>query len=75
MAVKRIAFDTIEVNAMLEALEAYLQQLELLGYSSLNSNVIANTSVAHQLASDLYSKLSRYQRKMESEDRIHAARD
>lgn len=75
MAVKRIAFDTFEVNIMLDALEAHLQQLERLGYSSLNPDVILDASIAHQLVSDLHSKLSRYQRKMESEDRMNASRD
>ena len=74
MAVKRIAFDGVEVNIMLDALKVYSEQLEQLENSLLNPDIILDISISRQYVSDLYGKLSRYRRKMESEDRISASR-
>lgn len=73
---KRIEFSTDEVKTMLEALEIRLDRLEQLNYSAaLGSSVHNLYTKEHDKVSALYSRLSRYRRVMESEDRRYAACD
>lgn len=73
---KRIEFSTDEVRSMLDALETRLDRLEQLNHSAAVGSSVRNLYESeHEKVNTLYSRLFRYCRKMESEDRIRASRD
>lgn len=74
--VKRIAFNTDEVKTMLEALETRLDTLERLNYSAaVGSSIHSLYESEHEKVYRMYTRLSRYRRIMESEDRRFATCD